>query len=257
MSNYQAPDISWSAIWIRLIGWMIVGWLVWVLIFVISVLFWGLFTQALQQITDQNVESQPVLWMILLIIWFLTWVVGSVTMAIITWLVEWDKYPSIWNLIKLAFTSNIILFFAIAPAYLIWNSDLSGWYVVLSVHTVLSIFVAQTMIDISAHPNYATSALMWTSLWLALYVLIFWLMFKMFTYDALGNTTSTTTLQLLLSLPPVLAYSLIPFVGWLWTKIYCSMASAGADMFYTQSFSERTKDEQAESAEQTEEINVE
>jgi hypothetical protein len=35
------------------------------------------------------------------------------------------------------------------------------------------------------------------------------------------------------------------------------MASAGADMFYTQSLSERIKDEQAESAEQTEEINVE
>ena len=236
ISNYQPQDISWLALWVRLVWWLITWSLIWLLIFAISVLFGSLFTKALEQVTNQNIATDPVLWMILLVIWFITWIVWSTLTSIITWLVEWEKYPSIITLIKLSFVPNIILFLVIAPAYLVRNNDIIGWYAILSIHTVLSIFIAQTMIDISSQPTYSASSLMGSSLWLGIYILIFSVLFKMFSAQWSQVASDASTLQILLSIPPLLAYTLIPFVSWLWTKIYFVI---GTDLFYTATYAER------------------
>lgn len=156
---------------------------------------------------------------------------------------------------SLLILSNVILFFVLAPVYIVFNSDIEILFLLLAFHVIFSIFISHAMLEFVANPNYAGSALVGT---------LMGFVFFIFTYSIIhkfGNLDNEYRLYFLMLLPCVLGYTTIPFWNGIWDIIYYKFYEMGNNFFYIPSLSEVVQTEQeamAESAEnfQEEDVNV-
>jgi hypothetical protein len=150
-------------------------------------------------------------------------------------------YPSVGKLTTYALITNVILFLLLAPLYAIVYQSVSSLFMVLGFHTILSVFITSVMNEISIDSQYSLSAIVGWLLGMSWVIFIFVLIYKMMILDSIdiGWTTSNSQIQIMLSIPALLAYFLIPLAHGIWQKIYGALYDMWSNFLYAQSWNER------------------
>ena len=68
-------------------------------------------------------------------------------------------YSSIGRLVTYALITNVILFLLLAPLYAVVYQSVSSLFMVLGLHTILSVFITSVMNEISIDSHYSLSAI--------------------------------------------------------------------------------------------------
>jgi len=97
--------------------------------------------------------------MIMLIIAFLSSMVGNMLISFIYGIAYGGIYPSVGKLTTYALIANVILFVVLAPLYAIMYQSVSSLFMVLGFHTIFSVFITSVMNEISIDSHYALSSL--------------------------------------------------------------------------------------------------
>lgn len=206
-------------------------------------------------------DSSPLLWMIMLIIAFLSSMVGNMLVSFVYWLMYGGIYPSVGKLVTYALITNVILFLVLAPLYAVMYQSVSSLFMVLGFHTIFSVFVTSVMTETSIDSHYALSSMVGGILGMSGVVLLFVLIFKMVILNSSNLTTNATTsqIQIMLSIPALLAYTLMPLAHSVWQKIYSWLYDMGSNFLYAQSWNERVVAAEMTQAQEIieDEINVE
>lgn len=79
----------------------------------------------------------------------------------------------------LLFLTNGILFFFLAPIYMIFANQIDVLFLILGFHVLFSVFTSSSQIEFSTNPNYSASGLMGNILGFVLAFLAYALIYKM------------------------------------------------------------------------------
>lgn len=240
---------TWEIIVRTLIG-LIVWFIIAITVFFILILIGSMFEIALKNsASTTTVTVNPLLGFILMIIAFFGSVMGTI---IVTWLYSLllsNKYYDFGKMFKIVLSTNIIIFFLFAPIYILFYNRIETLFVILAFHIMFSVFIASSWVEFITNPNYSTVHIVWTTIWLSLSILIFAIVYK--SIDL--NSWNSSVITLLLSLPSILAYTVIPFAHSIWEKVYYRFYEVWNNFFYIPSINEVMVDEE----EDEESINVE
>jgi hypothetical protein len=183
----------------------------------------------------EQLVTNPLLPLILLLIAFLTTFVGNMAVAGTYTLFFSQKYYDLNKTAVLILWSNFILFFILAPLYFLFNvpGEPERLFFVLAFHILFAVFIAASQIEFVSNPNYSSSFLIGNMIGLCLCFLVYG-----FAYTVLGQTTVDKDQYLLILLPSIVGYMLMPLSSSLWDKIYYKFYEVGNNMLYTPSLSE-------------------
>ncbi|MEI6672193.1 MAG: hypothetical protein WCL02_02270 [bacterium] len=125
------------------------------------------------------------------------------------------KYYNTSKMFGLLFLTNGILFFFLAPIYIVFASQIDVLFFILGFHILFSVFTSASQIEFSTNPNYSASAFMGNILGFVLAFLAYALIYKMS-----GSAAVQQKIYLFMLLPPILGYAIVPFGAGIWEKIY-------------------------------------
>lgn len=230
----------------KIIIWIIIWLMIAFFIFVILVLVWSIFESALNSVPGWVSTINPLMPLILIVIGFLSSFLWNIVVSWVYNLLFPGKYYDLGKMFSLTLINNIILFFIFTPLYIIFYNDIEKLFVILAFHVFFSVYVWHSGIEYISNPNYCGVYLIWWSFWFALTILVFTLVYKsMYSYSV------SKMAQILLSLPPLLGYTIIPMASNLWEKLYYKFYENWNNFLYIPSISEILVDEVEE-----DEINV-
>lgn len=218
--------------------WLIVGVFIAFLVFVILLLVGGVVQEALAERIIGGDGINPLLPLILLVVAFLGTFIWSVILAGIYNLIFTEKYYDMSKMFSLTLFANIIVFMFFIGLYLLFANMIEPLFFVLAFHIIFTVFLSIALIEISTNPNYAAVHLLGAAIGLVLAILIFAIAYKFI------DINEGSSVNVLLSLPPVLAYCFVPFWHGLREKIYFKFYEAGNNFFYIPSLNEVLVDEQ-------------
>lgn len=217
---------------------LIVGIFIAFLVFVILLLVGWVVQQALANRIVWGDGINPLLPLILLVVAFLWTFIWSVILAGIYNLIFTEKYYDMSKMFSLTLFANIIVFVFFVGLYLLFADMIEPLFFVLAFHIIFTVFLSIALIEISTNPNYSAVHLIGAAIWLVLAVLVFAIAYKII------DINEGRSVNVLLSLPPVLAYCFLPFWHGLREKIYFKFYEAGNNFFYVPSLNEVLVDEQ-------------
>ena len=242
--------------WWELIGKVFIGVFIWgiiaALLFVILSFMGGMFTSAFGQQAGSNVN--PLLSLVLLFIGFLSTFIGNIAVGWVYGLFYNRKYYNTSKMFALLFLTNGILFFFLAPIYIVFANHIDILFLILWFHILFSVFTSASQMEFSTNPNYSASGLMGNILWFVLAFLAYSLIYK-----ASGSVAVQQKIYLFMLLPPILGYTLIPLGASIREKIYYKSYEFGNNGFYIPSVTE-IDDEDIENRDTTnsgDDVNVE
>ena len=244
-SNLSGRQIV-AKVAIGLVIWGIIA----ALLFIVVSFIGGMFTSALGQQSAEFSSANPLLPLILLFIGFISTFIGNIAVAGVYSLFYSNKYYDVTKMFGLLFLTNGILFFILAPVYLMFGSQIDTLFVILGFHVIFSIFASAAQIEFTSNPNYAGSSLMGNILWFAVSLLIYGLIYKLS-----GWSAPQQKIYLFMILPPILWYTLTPFGAGIREKIYYKFYELGNNGFYIPSVSER--EDELTQEDKSQEVNVE
>lgn len=249
----EPSNLSWRQLVGKVGIGLILWWLIAALLFIVTTFIGSMLTSALNQWAGTS--SNPMLSIILLFIWFLSTFIGNIAVAWVYNLFFSKKYYDGVKTFWLLLLTNGLLFFILAPMYFVFANQVQNLFLVLGFHIIFSVFVSACQIEFSANPNYSGSSLMGNIIWFAGSFLVYSLFYKSFTMS--GWVQNQTYLVMLL--PPILAYTLIPFWAGIWEKIYYKLYEMGNNAFYIPSPSEaaENQDPEKKALQEEAEINIE
>ncbi|MEI7919250.1 MAG: hypothetical protein WCH65_03450 [bacterium] len=128
------------------------------LLFVILSFMGGMFTSAFGQQAGATVN--PLLSLILLFIGFLSTFIGNIAVGGIYNLFFNRKYYNTSKMFGLLFLTNGILFFFLAPIYIVFAGQIDVLFLILGFHILFSVFTSAAQIEFSTNPNYSASSFM-------------------------------------------------------------------------------------------------
>ncbi len=243
---------SWREVTGKFIIWLVVWAIISALLFIILSFVWSVFTESMWQAWE-FVKSNPILPLLLLLIWFLSSFIGNLSIAWIYGMFFGQRYYKTGKTMWLLLLTNGLLFVIFAPIYLIFSSDINTLFIILSFHIMLSTFLSANQNEIVANPNYSASSLVWTTIGFAVTILIYSLIRK-------SATTWWTQekLYILLLLPPIISFSIIPLWLWIREKIYYRMYEIWNNGFFTPSIqeNEETQEEFVSPIDEDSDINI-
>ena len=213
--------------------WLIIGTVIAFLVFIVLVLVGGIIQEALNGALNWNTVINPLLPLILMVIAFLGTFIGNL---IITWVLNMiytNKYYDMGKMFSIALLINVLLFFFFIPIYLLFMSTPQALFLILAFHILITVFMCYAGIEISTNPNYSASSLVGSVLWFTIAVFLFAVIFKL-----IGNGTEGTQINILLAVPPVLAYLCIPLFQTLWEKLYYKFYTMWNNFLYIPSLNE-------------------
>ena len=154
----------------------------------------------------------------------------------------------------LLFLTNGVLFFFLAPIYIVFAGQIDVLFLILGFHILFSVFTSAAQIEFSTNPNYSASALMGDVCGFALAFLAYALIYKMAWSAAVQQK-----IYLFMLLPPILGYALIPFGAGMREKVYYKFYELGNNGFYIPSVTEldEEEEEKSDAASNSEDVNVE
>lgn len=228
-----------------LIG-LAIGWIIAALLFVIISFMSSMFTDILQQQQSEFTKTNPLLSLVLLFVGFISSFIWNIAVAGIYNLFYGKRYYDSSKMFWLLLLTNGILFFVLAPLYLIFNQNIEVLFLVMWFHILFSVFVSSCQIDFVSNPHYSTSSMIWNILGFVLAFLGYAIVYK----SAVQSWAEQQIYSLML-FPPVLAYALVPFGLGIREKIYYKIYESGANPFYV-----TTLEDLNNGTEEPEEINV-
>ena len=215
-----------------------------------ALLFWAL---TIWWITgnSSNDSLNPLLWVLLPVIWFVACFVWNLALAWLLNIFFSKRYYNFSKMFWLIFAASLITL----PLFIIIsvlssstaNSEVN--YLILKLQIIFSLFISLNLIDFLSQPNYSASSLIWNSLWCAL-AIILWLLIKWNWWD--------DALFVIISVIAIYASMLI--WAWIWDAIYYKFYEWGNNPFYLPSLNElreERKKEEIKKKKDEEEINVE
>ena len=220
--------------WLWLVTWIFISFLV----FIILVLVWWIIDEAISSSILWSWQINPLLPLILMIIAFLWTFIWSIILAWIYNLIFTDKYYDMWRMFSLVLFANIIMFVLFLWLYVLFAWSIQSLFFVLAFHIIFTIFLSFALIEISTNPNYSAVHILWAAIWLIIAVLLFWVFYQVL------DTTAWRSAHILLAIPPVLWYAMLPFWHWLWEKIYYKFYENWNNFFYIPSLQEVLVDEE-------------
>ncbi len=245
-SNLNWRQLLWKTfIWLGI--WLIIS----AILFIALSFAWKFFIDAFQQSSGIS-KINPVLPFLLLLIGFIWTFIWNILIAWAYNLFFNKKYYDISKMFSLLLLTNGILFFILAPIYIVFSKQIDMLFFVLWFHVMFSVFISSNQIEFLNNPNYSASSLMWNVLWFSLSMLL---------YSLLRKSTWDWTIQnkvyLLMLLPAVIWYTIIPLGSWIWEKIYYKIYENWSNPLFIASnnWSENTQQDQNDS--QDEQSNVE
>jgi hypothetical protein len=212
----------------------------------------GMFTSAFGAQAGTSVN--PLLSLVLLFIGFLSTFIGNIAVGGIYSLFYNRKYYNTSKMFWLLFLTNGILFFFLAPIYIVFASQIDILFLILGFHILFSVFTSASQIEFSTNPNYSASAFMGNTLWFVMAFLAYCLIYKLS-----GSAEVQQKIYLFMLLPPILGYALIPFGSGLREKIYYKFYELWNNGFYIPSCTETAEEEteQNDASSNSDDVNVE
>ena len=70
------------------------------------------------------------------------------------------KYYNTAKMFGLLFLTNGILFFFLAPIYIVFANQIDVLFLILGFHVLFSVFTSAAQIEFSTNPNYSASSFM-------------------------------------------------------------------------------------------------
>jgi len=212
---------------------LIIGTVIAFLVFIVLVLVWGIIQEALAGSLNGNTVINPLLPLILMIIAFLGTFIGNLIITGVLNMIYTNKYYDMGKMFSIALLINVLLFFFFIPIYLLFMSSPQSLFLILALHIFVTVFMCYAGIEISTNPNYSASSLVGSVLWFTIAVFLFAVVFKV-----LGNGTEGTQINILLAVPPVLAYLCIPLFQTIREKLYYKFYTMGNNFLYIPSLNE-------------------
>lgn len=109
---------------------------------------------------------------------------------------------------------------------------------ILWFHIIIATFLSAQQIENLKNPNYSTSSLIWNTLSLAITMLIYGIVWKAANLWDIKNQ-----IYLLLLVPPILSFGVMPLGLWIWDMIYYKLFEVWNNPFYAESRWELNKKE--------------
>ncbi len=229
----------WQILWKTGLG-LGIGVVIGFLIFIILIMVSGILDPVLQNNgLTAGQALNPLIPLIFVIIAFITTFIGNVLLWGVYNLFYSTKYYDLGKMFSMSLLSNVLIFFVFTPLYLLFYNNINGLFTVLGFHILFAIFACYTHVEILTNPNYSSSHLIGSTIWVSVSALIFLVLVKTGT-----NAEWATPKQLLILLPSVIWYVIIPFFHDLWEKIYYKFYENGNDFLYLPTLQEIQKQEE-------------
>jgi hypothetical protein len=110
---------------------LVIGGIIAALLFVVVSFIGSMFTSALGAQTTELSSANPLLPLILLFIGFISTFIGNIAVAGVYSLFYSKKYYDVTKMFGLLFLTNGILFFILAPVYILFGSQIDTLFVIL------------------------------------------------------------------------------------------------------------------------------
>lgn len=236
---FEEPfNLSWRQILGKTAIWLIIWGIIAAILFITLSFTWKLFTDAFQQV-GEIIRVNPILPFLLLFIWFLWTFIGNIGVAWAYNLFFNKKYYDISKMFWSLLLTNWILFFILAPIYIVFSKQIDTLFLILWFHVFFSVFISANQIEYLSNPNYSASALMGNVLWFSLAMLI---------YSIIRKTSWIWSIQnkiyLLMLIPSVVWYTIIPFWSWIREKIYYQIYEMWNNPLYISSTKNSDRDDE-------------
>ena len=223
----EPSQSSWRGLVWKVFVWLVIGGIIAILLFLILSFVWWIFTNTSTQISWFS-SANPILSLIILLIWFLCSFIGNLAMAWSYSLFFQDRYFKTTKIMWILLLTNWILFLFFTPIYLVFGWEPNTLFLVLWWHIIFSIFLSSQQLETISNPNYSASSLVGNTLWFVLTILIYSLIRKWSEVWGIQNQT-----YLLLLMPPVIWFTIIPLFLWIRERIYHKMYEIWNNWFYT------------------------
>ena len=144
--NLEPNNTSWWKIAAKIAIWLIVGIVISFLVFAITVLFNSVIQSGIKAVSaDSQIAGNPVLPVIFLLIAFITSLVWNIIVAVVNNFLDSSKYYDLGKMLSLVAVSNIIIFFVIAPIYMIFWNNILWLFIVVWFHNIFAVFVSYSL----------------------------------------------------------------------------------------------------------------
>jgi hypothetical protein len=237
--DLEPANPSRRQVFMKTLLWLMVWIFIAFIVFITLILVWWVLETALASRLTGAAWTNPLLPLILLVIAFLWTFIGSIILAWIYNLIFTEKYYDMNKMFSLTLFANIIIFLFFIGLYLLFAWNVEALFFVLAFHIIFTVFCSISLIEFSTNPNYSAVHMLWTAIWLVCAIVIFAIWYKIIDLNEWWSA-----IKIFLSLPPVLAYCLIPFWHGLREKIYFKFYESGNNFFYIPSLNEVMVDEQ-------------
>lgn len=223
----------------------VIGLIIAFLVFVITILFNTIIQQGIKALsTNTQVAGNPVLPMIFMLIAFIASLSGNTIVATIYNLLYTNKYYDLSKMMSLISLSQIIIFFILAPLYLVFWDSILSLFIIVAFHIIFSVFISYSLMEFTTNPNYSASDLIGGVIGFCVTLLVFLSFYKSFGAAEFGlDSESNQKIKMLIAIPPLLSYTIIPLCYSLREKLYYKFYEMGNDFFYTPSLSEVVYDQ--------------
>ncbi len=245
--QYNEPyKPTWWELFSKVLIWLVIWWIISLLVFVVLSFSSGIFSKTFTTGTD--ISTNPLSWFLLLFIVFITsfignfWLLGAFNLFYPQSYKNWSKVFSILLLVN----SLILIFFS--PMYFFFSTDINLSFLVMALHLILSIFISVNVLEYQSYPNYSISSIIGNTIWICLVFLVYGIIRKTSWWNI------NKQIYLLILLPSILGYSLIPLGLWIWQKIYYNFYANWSNPFY---ISTNTISEQPEETQEDDDLNIE
>lgn len=217
---------SWWQVLAKLAIGLGVGIVIAFLVFIILYMVNSMMTQALSNNTWSTGATtvNPLIPLILLVIAFIATFIWNVMLAGVYNLFYSTKYYDLGKMFSNGLLSNVIIFFAFIPLYLVYYNSINNLFMVLGFHIIFAIFACYTHVELLTNPNYSSSHLIGTTIWVAVSAMLFIVIQNVFEEKDKNGYV--------LLIPPFIWYICIPFFHALWEKIYYKFYENGNDFLY-------------------------
>lgn len=218
----------WELTW-KFFIWLLFGGILAILLFFILTVIGGIFADSLAQVSDYT-WSNPILPLLIILIGFLVSFIWNLGICWIYHLFFSSKYHKIRKAIWVIAITNWVLLIFLIPIYFIFSSDTNTMFMILGFHIILGWFLSSIQNEIITNPNYWTSSLIWSTLSLALIMLVYSIIWK-----AAMESWTQDKLYLLLLFPPVICYWILPLWQGIWERIYYRIYEMWNNPFFAES----------------------
>lgn len=219
----EKPDqSSWWEIFGKIFIWVVIWGAISGLLFIILTAVWW-------TITEDSWKG-PILPLLLIVSGFLTSFVWNLWIAGLYSLFFSKKYHNMNKAIWILLLTNWLLFIFLLPIYLLFNWNTNTLFMILWFHIIIATFLSSQQIENLRNPNYSPSSLIGNTFSLAVTMLIYWIIWRAANLWDIKNQ-----IYLLLLLPPILSFCIMPLWLWIWNIIYLKLFEIWNNPFYAES----------------------